>query len=300
MAGPPPRPGILQGVPNSRAGTTRSPRRAGRGRGRGSGGRRPPKWALWVLGAMVLVLAVVIVVTGGTTAFAPVPVPTAQVTPHASLAPSEPDASQAPAPIDADAETVPVTDPDSATAQALAALDGLAAVSGYAPVDYDRALFGQAWADVDRNGCDTRNDILARDLLNPVFKEGTRNCKVLSGELLDPYDASVVEFVSGQNTSVLVQIDHVVSLAWAWERGAYAWTNEQRTAFANDPMNLIAASQATNQSKSASGPADWLPPEPALSCRYVERWVSVLNDYDLGIDDENRSAAREVLEDCAR
>ncbi|MFB7251563.1 DUF1524 domain-containing protein [Microbacterium sp. NPDC056234] len=185
-----------------------------------------------------------------------------------------------------------------ASARALDVLEGLAPVSGQAPYDYDRDLFGQRWADVDRNGCDTRNDILGRDLLDPVFKPGTRECKVLAGELIDPYDGSAVAFVSGQDTSVLVQIDHVVALAWAWEHGAHAWSDEQRTAFANDPQNLVAASQETNQSKSASGPAQWLPPEPTLRCAYVEQWVGVLGAYDLGIDDRERAAAGAVLRTC--
>ncbi len=211
------------------------------------------------------------------------PVPTASPTAPAQTSGAVP--TQAPA-------------PGASALDALAVLDGLEIIAGEAPISYDRDLFGQRWADVDRNGCDTRNDILARDLLNPVFKEGTRDCKVLSGELLDPYDGSAVDFVSGRNTSILVQVDHVVALGWAWHHGAYAWSDEQRLAFANDPLNLLAASQATNQSKSAAGPADWLPSVPELSCRYVERWVTVLGEYSLGIDRADAAAAREVLEGC--
>ncbi|HWV48948.1 MAG TPA: HNH endonuclease family protein, partial [Microbacterium sp.] len=203
-----------------------------------------------------------------------------------------PDAVTTPAP------TASASEPGGSAAEALGILAGLEAVSGYAPTDYDRDLFGQRWADVDRNGCDTRNDILGRDLLNPVFKAGTGDCKVLAGDLIDPYDGTATAFVSGQNTSVLVQVDHVVALGWAWEHGAWAWSDEQRTAFANDPDNLVAASQHTNQSKSASGPADWLPPEPALRCVYVEQWVGVLGAYALGIDERDRHAARAVLETC--
>ena len=205
-----------------------------------------------------------------------------------------PDAVATPAPT----ASAPQPDPDGTAHQALGILSGLESVSGYAPYDYDRDLFGQRWADVDRNGCDTRNDVLGRDLLNPVFKAGTRDCKVLAGDLIDPYDGIATAFVSGQNTSVLVQIDHVVALGWAWEHGAWEWTDEQRTAFANDPENLVAASQHTNQSKSASGPSDWLPPEPTLRCAYVEQWVGVLGAYALGIEDRDREAARAVLETC--
>ena len=115
------------------------------------------------------------------------------------------------------------------------------------------------------------------DLLDPVFKPGTNDCKVLSGLLIDPYDGTHVDFVSGQNTSVLVQIDHVVALAWAWRHGAEYWTDDARAAFANDPLNLAAASEAMNQQKSDSGPSEWLPPVPELRCLYVEDFVDVLD-----------------------
>lgn len=63
--------------------------------------------------------------------------------------------------------------------------------------DYDRGEFGQRWADTDHNGCDTRNDILARDLARPTFKEGTRGCVVLSGTLAEPYTGKTIEFRRG-------------------------------------------------------------------------------------------------------
>jgi len=196
----------------------------------------------------------------------------------------------------------PAPNATSETAQdaraALVQLDTLTVVSGRSDAAYDRDRFGQRWADVDRNGCDTRNDILGRDLLDPVFKAGTRECKVLRGTLIDPYDGTRVEFVSGQNTSVLVQIDHVVPLAWAWRHGAEHWTDEQRTRFANDPDNLVAASEAMNQGKRADGPSDWLPPVRELRCGYVEQWVAVLAAYDLGVNAADRAAAASVLRSC--
>lgn len=185
-----------------------------------------------------------------------------------------------------------------AAAIALAQLEALATVSGHADRAYDRALFGDPWTDVDRNGCDTRNDILGRDLLDPVFKAGTNDCKVLSGRLLDPYDGSMVDFVSGATTSILVQIDHVVALGWAWRHGAESWTDERRLAFANDPLNLVASSEQTNQEKSASGPSEWLPPSRDLQCGYVENWIGVLYAYELGINPADRSAAEQVLMGC--
>lgn len=181
---------------------------------------------------------------------------------------------------------------------ALATLAALPVDDGRADAPYDRDLFGESWKDVDRNGCDTRNDILGRDLLDPVFKPGTRDCKVLSGTLVDPYDGTAVSFVSGSDTSRLVQIDHVVALGWAWHHGAWAWTDEQRLLFANDPANLVAATDDTNQSKSDAGPGEWLPPAPELRCGYVEQFVGVLGAYGLAIGAEDREAAEVVLAGC--
>ncbi|GAA1984337.1 hypothetical protein GCM10009777_17840 [Microbacterium pumilum] len=188
--------------------------------------------------------------------------------------------------------------PQNDAAVALAQLASLPVVSGHSDAQYDRDRFGQRWLDVDRNGCDTRNDTLGRDLLDPVFKPGTNDCKVLSGLLIDPYDGQRVDFVSGWDTSVLVQIDHVVALAWSWRHGAEYWTDEERAAFANDPQNLVAASEATNQSKSDSGPSEWLPAVPELRCTYVENFVDVLHTYDLGIGAADRDAAQAVLQGC--
>ena len=220
--------------------------------------------------------------------------------PSTATASEQPVAQESP---EAPAPSVPAPSataaPEPGSAQlALEALDSLPVVDGYADAPYDRARFGETWADVDRNGCDTRNDILGRDLLDPVFKPGTRDCKVLSGVLIDPYDGLRTDFVSGFDTSILVQIDHVVALAWAWHHGAEHWTDDRRLAFANDPLNLVAASEATNQDKSAYGPSEWLPPAAELQCGYMEDWVAVLDTYDLGINAADKAAAGAVLAGC--
>jgi len=107
-----------------------------------------------------------------------------------------------------------------------------------AKTGYTRAQFGPAWADVDRNGCDTRNDILNRDLTNQVYKEKTKQCVVLSGTLIDPFSGETINFVRGNITSMEVQIDHTVALSNAWQTGAFKLTSDQRKALANDPLNL--------------------------------------------------------------
>ncbi|HEY3003500.1 MAG TPA: HNH endonuclease family protein, partial [Kribbellaceae bacterium] len=141
-------------------------------------------------------------------------------------------------------------------------------VKGRAPrTGYSREAFGQAWADTDRNGCDTRNDILRRDLPGAVIKPGTNGCVVLSGKLADPYTAQIIMFVRGGDSQV--DIDHVVSLSDAWQTGAFAWPSRKRLAFANDPLNLLAVDAAANRQKGDSNAASWLPPSKASRCAYI-------------------------------
>ncbi len=178
---------------------------------------------------------------------------------------------------------------------ALAVLDALA-VKGRAPkTGYSRDQFGQAWLDVDRNGCDSRNDALARDLVSTT-KAGP--CKVLSGTLNDPYTATMVDFRRGQGTSELVQIDHVVSLGNAWETGAQQLTADQRTTFANDPVNLLAVSGAANTQKGEGDAATWLPKNKAFRCEYVARQVSVKATYGLWVTQAEHDAIARVLAGC--
>ncbi len=154
---------------------------------------------------------------------------------------------------------------------------------------YDRSAFGPAWADVDRNGCDTRNDILARDLIN-VVKDGP--CRVLEGDLVDPYTGTTQHFVRGRTTSTQVQIDHVYSLSDAWEDGAHTWTYEQRLAFANDPDNLVATNGSVNRTKSDLSAGAWLPPLASARCAYVQTYALVGLDYGLPV------RFPELLDDC--
>src|SRR5450759_980803 len=132
-------------------------------------------------------------------------------------------------------------------------------VKGRAPkTGYNRDLFGSGWVDVDRNGCDTRNDILARDLEPKTFKPGTNNCVVLTGTLVDPYSARTNNFTRGTETSNAVQIDHVVALSDAWQKGAQAWDGTRRIAFANDPMAILAVDGPLTMQKGDGDTATWL------------------------------------------
>ncbi|GAB3068618.1 DUF1524 domain-containing protein [Pedococcus soli] len=172
-------------------------------------------------------------------------------------------------------------------------------VKGRAPrTGYDRDRFGQAWADVDRNGCDTRNDILRRDLTRFTLKAGTNGCLVLSGTLADPYTGTAIDFVRGRGTSNAVQIDHVVALSDAWQKGAQQWSTAKRTAFANDPLNLLAVDGPTNAGKGDGDAATWLPPRKAGRCSYVARQVAVKHRYGLWVTAAERDAVIRVLRAC--
>ena len=172
-------------------------------------------------------------------------------------------------------------------------------VKGRAQVyDYDRELFGHPWADVDRNGCDTRNDVLRRDLTDVVLKPDTGGCAVLTGTLVDPYSGQEMAFQRGPTTSSAVQIDHVVALADAWQKGAREWSDEQRVAFANDPLNLLAVEASLNQQKGAGDAATWLPPNRAYWCPYAARIVVVKARYQLWTTQAENTRLREILTSC--
>ncbi|WP_258802806.1 HNH endonuclease family protein [Pseudarthrobacter sp. NS4] len=183
-------------------------------------------------------------------------------------------------------------------AAALAQLETLA-VKGRAPkTGYARDEFGPAWADVDRNGCDTRNDILARDLEGETFKPGTSDCVVAAGTLADKYTGATINFVRGDKTSAAVQIDHIVPLSDAWQKGAQQLSAEQRKQLANDPLNLMAVDGPTNSAKGDKDAATWLPPDKAFRCEYVARQTSVKAKYQLWVTQAEHDAIAGILATC--
>jgi hypothetical protein len=167
-----------------------------------------------------------------------------------------------------------------------------------AKTGYTRAQFGQTWADVDRNGCDTRNDILKRDLTGEVFKEKTRECVVLSGTLVDPFSGETIYFVRGNMSSMEVQIDHVVAMSNAWQTGAFKLSVKERTAFANDPMNLLAVKGRLNSQKGDGDAATWLPPLKSFRCEYVSRQIAVKLKYKLWFTAPEKEAMIRILKSC--
>ncbi|POH59002.1 HNH endonuclease family protein [Arthrobacter glacialis] len=210
--------------------------------------------------------------------------------------PFTPDAGPAPAvstPSPALGQPIVVLTP----ATALAVLETLQ-VKGKAPRnDYQRSAFGEAWLDADANGCDTRNDVLRRDLQAVQFIAGSP-CLVASGTLKEPYTGTTVQFQRGKDTSEAVQIDHVVALSNAWQTGAAALTPLQRQSLANDPLNLLAVDGEANQDKSDADAASWLPPSKKIRCHYVARQISVKAAYQLWVTPAEKGAMENVLGRC--
>ena len=194
------------------------------------------------------------------------------------------------------AGTTPVQ-ADSATT-ALSVIEQQVIKGRAAKTGYTRAQFGPVWADVDRNGCDTRNDILKRDLTDKVFRAKTRDCVVESGSLLDPFSGETINFVRGNTSSMEVQIDHVIALSNAWQTGAFQLSIKERTALANDPLNLLAVKGRLNSQKGDGDAATWLPPLKSYRCDYVSRQIAVKLKYKLWFTAPEKEAMIRILKSC--
>ncbi len=194
--------------------------------------------------------------------------------------------------------------PDTAAGQsatyeaAFAKLDTLA-VKGRAPkTGYSRDEFGKRWDDRDRNGCDTRNDVLRRDLTDRKYKPNTGKCVITVGVLNDPFTGARLEF-SRADDAAGVQIDHVVALSDAWQKGAQQLSADERTDFANDPLNLLAVKGSENQKKGDSDAATWLPSNRSFRCQYVATQVDVKAKYNLWVTSAEKDAIARVLSGCS-
>jgi hypothetical protein len=185
--------------------------------------------------------------------------------------------------------------PESSNAEGAAAetLETLA-VKGRAPkTDYSRAQFGDGWA--SKAGCDTRNIILNRDLKSPAVNE---KCQVTSGVFDDPYTGKTIDFKRGADSSSDVQIDHVVALSDAWQKGAQLLSPVEREALANDPLELLASDGAANQQKSDGDAATWLPAHKPFRCQYVARQIAVKKKYNLWVTTAEKEAISRTLSTC--
>ena len=255
-------------------------------------------------GAGALGVALVLTAVGGATATPTDPTPeaapsvTRSVSPTTSSSPSPTltaSPSATPSPTVTPSPTRSAASPATAAkGTALAAVAKLT-VKGRAPkTGYSRDAFGQAWFDTNRNGCDTRNDILRRDLVNRDMKNW---CKVLAGTRKpDPYTGRTIRFVVGGASEI--DIDHVVALSDAWQKGAAKWAAGKRLAFANDPLNLLAVDAGANRSKGDGDAATWLPPNKSFRCQYVARQVAVKLKYQVWVTTAERDAMVRVLSKC--
>jgi len=170
--------------------------------------------------------------------------------------------------------------------------------------DYRRAAFGDAWDDDSdapggHNGCDTRDDILDRDLVDKTYVS-IKRCPnaVATGTLHDPYTNVTIAFQRGAKVGESVQIDHIVPLAYAWDMGGYAWPDPERLRFANDPANLLAVQGQANQDKGDSPPARWMPPNAAFACQYAMQFIAVMRGYALPLDQASADVLRQAAGTC--
>ncbi|MFI9003400.1 HNH endonuclease family protein [Streptomyces sp. NPDC053541] len=165
---------------------------------------------------------------------------------------------------------------------------------------YERSAFGETWSDETdapggRNGCDTRDDVLRRDL--SAVRVGDRNpCVVLSGVLRDPYTGQELPYSFRRASRI--QTDHVVALAAAWRAGAWAWSSERRLAYANDLDVLLATNKETNYEKGAKTPDKWRPPRREYGCEYGRRWTGIKAKYGLTVTPPEKRALEELLATC--
>ena len=169
-------------------------------------------------------------------------------------------------------------------------------IKGRAPkTGYDRALFSDGWGNI--GSCDTRNYILERDLVSITWRNSP-NCTVATGILNDPYTAKKIYFVRGVGTSNAVQIDHVVPVSDAWQKGAQKLDSATRYSIYNDPLNLLAVDGISNMQKSDSDAASWLPPNRKYWCPYVARQIAVKYKYHLWVTSAEHDAMARVLATC--
>ena len=229
------------------------------------------------------------------------------------LSATQPTVTETQTPADATSESGPapsVTATPTQTTSASEVADGAFAllagleVKGKASrTGYGREEFGQRWSDdvtveFGHNGCDTRNDILRRDLRELQVRPGTHGCVAQSGLLDEPNTGEVRRFDRGTDEASRIHIDHVVALANAWETGAQSWDAETRRNFANDPRNLLAVDGSANQSKGAGDAATWQPPNKAFRCEYATRQVEVKTAYGLWVTPAEKDALERELGRC--
>lgn len=185
-----------------------------------------------------------------------------------------------------------VTSADSNAPLATEILERLE-VKGRAPkTGYKREEFYDGWPTVE--GCSLRQRIIKRELGDTAVLEG---CDVVAGEYDEPYTGEHMVFTEKSQISK-IQIDHVVALSDAWQKGAQYMEYEVRNQMATDPLNLLAVDGKANGQKSDGDAATWLPANKAFRCQYVARQVSVKYKYGLWVTEAEKEAIGKVLQNC--
>lgn len=169
-------------------------------------------------------------------------------------------------------------------------------IKGRAPkTGYARTEFYSSWPSV--GGCSLRQVIIKREL-GDAAKLADNGCDVISGEFTESYTGSKMVFYQKSDFSNKIQIDHIVALSDAWQKGAQNKTKEERYQMATDPLNLIAVDASANKQKSDGDAATWLPPNKAFRCQYVARQVSVKYKYGLWVSQAEHDTISQILEAC--
>ena len=167
-------------------------------------------------------------------------------------------------------------------------------IKGRAPkTNYTRTEFYQNWPTV--NGCSLRQLIIKREFGDSAVLDG---CNVISGSYVEPYTGQYKEFTERSQISSGVQIDHVVALSDAWQKGAQNMTSAERYNLATDPLNLIAVDSSANQQKSDGDAATWLPSNKTFRCQYIARQISVKYKYSLWVTQAEHDAMANILNAC--
>ncbi|MGN6783371.1 MAG: HNH endonuclease family protein [Marmoricola sp.] len=162
-------------------------------------------------------------------------------------------------------------------------------------------VFGTPWSDDTtapdgHNGCDTRNDVLREQVVHPVVAPGTHGCKAVGGTFHDPYTGRTVDVATARSG---IEIDHLVPLAYAWDMGAWRWSQQRREEFANDTAReLLASWGPANQAKGDAGPGDWLPINRLFRCPYVLRYLQTVDAYGLAITAKDAASIRYTARGC--
>ena len=200
------------------------------------------------------------------------------------------------APLSADASSEDLKsseDSDDGSPLAFEILEKLE-IKGRAPkTGYKRTEFYNNWPNVD--GCSLRQIIIRREVGDSAKMNG---CDVVAGTFTEPYTGKTFTATEKSDFSKGIQIDHIVALSDAWQKGAQYKTPDERYSLATDPLNLIAADSSANQQKSDGDAATWLPPNKPFRCQYVARQISVKYKYGLWLSQAEHDAISDILKTC--